>query len=125
MSGWAKVVAYTLITLFLGFILREVGFKGSRLVILVGTVSLLGASALCIGEVVTALPALNSVDKEYAVAMLKMVGVCYAFGISADLCRELGEVSLSDAVCLFGRIEILMISLPFIKRIVEKGIELI
>lgn len=125
MSGWAKVVAYTLITLFLGFILREVGFKGSRLVVLVGTVSLLGASALCIGEVVTALPALNGVDKEYAVAMLKMVGVCYAFGVSADLCRELGEVSLSDAVCLFGRIEILMISLPFIKRIVEKGIELI
>lgn len=125
MSVWVKAVAYVFITLFLGVILRELGFRGSRLVMLLGTVSLIFSGVLCIGEVIATLPGIDGIDEEYAVAMLKMVGVGYAFGICSDVCRDLGQTSLAGAVCLFGRVEILVISLPFIKRIVEKGIELI
>ena len=71
------------------------------------------------------LPKLDESVKEYAVAMLKILGVGYAFGICSDICAELGEPTLAGAVCLFGRIEIVMLSVPFIKTIVEKGIELI
>lgn len=125
MSDWVKAVAYVFITLFLGVILRELGFRGSRLVMLLGTVSLIFSCVLCIGEVIATLPGIDGIDEEYAVAMLKIVGVGYAFGICSDVCRDLGQTSLAGAVCLFGRVEILVISLPFIKRIVEKGIELI
>ena len=125
MSDWIKAVAYIALTVFLGFVLKEMGFKGSRLVMLLGTVSLLGASVVCIGEAMKMLPTVRDTDKEYAVAMLKMVGVGYAFGICSDMCRELGESTLAGVVSLFGRVEILMISLPYIKRIVEKGVELI
>ena len=125
MSTWLKVLAYAFITLFLGVVLKELGFKGTRLVVLLGTVSLIGASVLYIGELIGALPGVSDSGKEYAVAILKIVGVGYAFGICSDICRELGEATLSNAVCLFGRIEILMISLPFIKRVVEKGTELL
>lgn len=125
MSGWVKAVAYVFITLFLGVVLRELGFKGVRFVTLLGTVSLIGVCVLCIGDVIDMIPGLGNIQKEYTVAMLKMVGVGYAFGICSDVCRELGETSLAGAVCLFGRVEILVISLPFIKRIVEKGVELI
>ena len=125
MSGFFRVVAYVLLCLVLGAVLRELGFKGARLVGLVGTVVLLGASIAGIGEVLNALPGVGDGGREYAVAMLKMVGVGYAFGICSDVCRELGETGLSSAVCLFGRIQILMLSLPFIKRIIERGVELI
>lgn len=124
MNEWWKVIAYVFITLFLGVVLKEMGFKGTRLVILLGTVSLLGVFVLYIGEAFAMLPGLLDGD-EYAVAMLKIVGVGYAFGISADVCREVGEGGLSDVVCLIGRMEILLLSLPFIRRIVEKGVELI
>lgn len=124
MSTWLKAVAYVLITLFLGLVLRELGFRGSRFVILLGTVTLLGAAILYVGEVVSELSGIGD-GNEYAVAMLKMVGIGYAFGICSDACRDLGETSLSSAICLFGRVEIVMISLPFIKRIVERGVELL
>ena len=125
MSGWVKVVAYVVITLFLGFVLKEMGFKGSRLVMLLATVSLLGAAAVCIGELVDMLPPLADAGKEYAVAMLKIVGVSYAFGICSDICREAGESALSTVVSLFGRLEILALAMPYIKRIAEKGVELL
>ena len=125
MSTWSKVIAYALITLFLGVVLKELGFKGSRLIMLLGTVSLLGLSVIYVGEAVSLFPGLDGEGKEYSVAMLKMVGVGYAFGICSDVCRELGETSLASALCLFGRIEILMLSMPFVKNVLEKGLELI
>ena len=125
MSDWVKVIAYVLITLFLGALLKELGFKGSKLVLLLGVVSVLGAVVIYIGKMLSFLPNLSDDTKEYAVAMLKILGVGYAFGICSVICTELGESSLASAVCLFGRIEIVMLSIPFIKTIVEKGIELI
>ena len=123
MSAFFKVVAYALITLFLGVLLREVGFRGSRLVTILGTVSVIGAAALSLDALTGLIPQLDGAN-EYSVAMLKMIGIGYASGICADVCSELGEGSLAGAVCLFGRVEIVIISLPFITRIVEKGIAL-
>lgn len=125
MNAFWKVIAYTLITLFLGFILKELGFKGSKLVFLLGTVSLVGLSVIALGEAVSALPKVGEESAEYAKAILKIIGVGYAFGICSDICAELGETSLGGAVTLFGRIEIVLISLPYIRRIVEKGIEIL
>ena len=49
MSGWMQVAAYALITVFLGVLLRELGFRGSKLILLLGTVSVIGAAALSAG----------------------------------------------------------------------------
>lgn len=125
MSAWVKPVAYAMIALILGILLRELGFKGSRLVFVVGTVGIIGAAMLYAGEIFAMLPGLDGENREYAAAMLKIVGVGYVFGICSDICLELGEMGLSGAVCLFGRVEIIALSMPFIKRMVEKGIELI
>ena len=46
MSEWLKVVAYAVITLFLGTLLKELGFKGTRLIFLLGTVSVIGAAVI-------------------------------------------------------------------------------
>ena len=108
-----KVVAYALITLFLGVLLREVGFRGSRLVTILGAVTVIGVAALSLEGALSLIPTLDGAD-EYAVAMLKMIGVGYAAGICADVFTELGEGSLASAVCLFGRVEIVIISLPFL-----------
>ena len=125
MSSWAKVILYVLLTLFLGFILRELGFKGSKLLLLLGTVSVIGASVIGVGELVSLMPDISEEADEYVVTILKIVGVGYVFGICSDVCGELGEMGLSTAVCLFGRVEIITLVLPYVKRIVEKGAELL
>ena len=125
MSGWLRIIGYALITVFLGVLLKELGFKGSKLVLLIGTISIIGVAALSAGSLFSMLPWLDGDNGEYAVAMLKIVGVGYVCGVCADICTELGECGLSNAVCLFGRVEIVTLSLPFIKRIIEKGLEVI
>ena len=125
MSDWVKIIAYALLTLFLGVLLRELGFKGSKLVLILGMVSIVAVSVVYIGKILSLFPGLGDENKGYAVAMLKMIGVGYAFGVCSDICSDLGETTLSGAVLLFGRVEIITLSLPFVKMIVEKGIELI
>ena len=125
MSGWMKVVAYALITLFLGTLLKELGFKGAKLVFLLGIVSVIGATVIYIGDMISSIPGMEDDVREYTVAMLKIIGVGYVFGVCSDICSELGENVLSTAVTLFGRVEIITLSLPFVKMIVEKGLEII
>ena len=125
MSEWVRVLAYVFLTLFLGTLLKELGFKGSRLIFILGAISLVGAAVICFGKIISLLPGVGEEGRRYVVAMLKIIGVGYAFGICSDICSELGETSLGNAVCLFGRIEIITLSVPFIKMIVEKGIEMI
>ena len=88
MSDWLKIIAYVLITLFLGTLLKELGFKGSKLVLLLGVVSVIGATVTYIGKMFSFLPGLDEDTKKYSVAMLKILGVGYAFGICSDVCTD-------------------------------------
>lgn len=124
MSTLMKVIAYALITLFLGALLKELGFKGAKLVIILGTVSVICSAIISAGEIFASIKGMDS-EREYVVTMLKMIGVGYISGICSDICSDLGENSLSSAVCLFGRVEIVTLSLPYIKRIVERGMEML
>lgn len=125
MNEWMRIAAYVLITLFLGILLKELGFHGSSLVMLLGTVCLVGISVVSLGEVLSLLPDVGSDGRVYAETMLKIVGAGYVFGICSDVCSQLGQASLSNAVILCGRVEIVALSAPFIKRIVEEGAKLL
>ena len=120
-----KVVGYAFLTLFLVVILREVGFRGARLLSLVGVVGLLSASVVGVESLGTVFDKVGQdVPNEYAVAVMKIMGVGYASGICSDVCLELGEVGLSSAVALFGRIEMLALCAPMAVSILERGIDL-
>ena len=125
MSYAMKTVAYVLITLFLGIILKELGFKGSKLVLLLGIVSVIGAAAIYLGRLISEFGGMADGGEEYTVAMLKIIGLGYVFGVCSDVCAELGEGTLGNAVCLFGRIEIVAVCAHFIKRIVEECIKML
>ena len=121
-----KVIGYAFLTLFLSVILREVGFRGARLISLIGVVGLLStciAGLEALGGVYEKLG--QGIPDEYAVTVMKIIGVGYSSGICADVCLEFGEVGLSQAVTLFGRVEMFVISAPFALAVLEKGIELI
>jgi len=62
---------------------------------------------------------------DYAKAIIKIIGAGYVFGIGADICRELGEVGVGSAVLVAGRIEIFAITLPYFKKILDIGAELL
>lgn len=60
-----------------------------------------------------------------AAAILKIIGCGYLFGISAELCRELGESAIASALTLVGRFEVIALVLPFIGEALELALSLI
>ena len=58
-------------------------------------------------------------------ACLKVVGAGYLFGATADVCRTLSETEIAKAVEVVGRVEIILIVLPFVKEIIDMGAELL
>ena len=53
---------------------------------------------------------------------IKIMGVGYVFGIGADICRELGEGGVANALLGVGRVEILLICMPAFSEIFELGL---
>lgn len=126
MSPWMKAVAYAMIALFLGFILREMGFHGSRLVVIIGVVATIGVGVLIASEIIDKLLVLGGDFSSSGVKlMLKILGVGYVSGVCSDVCLDLGENGLAGAILHIGKIEMLLICVPSVISVVEKGVELI
>ena len=109
------------------FLLRSLGWKGVPVficVVFVGLFSFVIPYLEGIGELLKSNAALSSVEGA-AGAVVKVVGLGYITGITADICRELDSSLLSTAVILVGRVEIIAVVLPFFSDIMSLGGELL
>jgi len=59
------------------------------------------------------------IQPEYIAVVLKVVGVSYIAGFSAQMCRDAGEAALAAKVELAGKVMILLIALPVFRAIVS------
>ena len=59
------------------------------------------------------------VVSEYAELLLGALGIAVVTGVCADLCRECREPTVASYVEMAGRLEILILSVPLIKEILE------
>ena len=126
MTGSIRIVPLALILVFLSVMLKEIGFKGVRLVGALGLATLYLTVINEIGSVFSAFASLGGERlSEYTKEVVKLVGVGYVYGISSDICSELGESGLASALNIAGRVEIIVIILPFVKRIIELVGELV
>jgi stage III sporulation protein AD len=107
-------------------LLREAGFKGAKLIGIVTVLTVLGGVVKGIERIATGLGVENfGPEIERGVTyILKIVGVSYVFGVSSDVCREIGEGGIASAMLTAGRVEILLLSLPVFREILGIGIEM-
>lgn len=126
MSGWMRAVALAMITLFLGFVLKELGFRGTRLYMILGAVGVVSVAVMGLSELISELSFLGEGDEgEYVESILKILGIGYVVGVCSDICLDLGEPTLSGAVLTLGRLEMLAVAMPCLISVVKKGVELI
>ena len=57
--------------------------------------------------------------------VLRALGIALVCEITALLCAEAGEAGIAEGVRLFGRLEILLLSLPLLDRVLELAKELL
>lgn len=109
------------------FLLREFGWRGVPVFCVVGFLAIISLASPYISE---AAGVLSEISGAYGLSdtvriVLKLVGIGYLSGITADICRELGQASAATAVSLVSRLEIIAISAPYFLKIIKLGTELI
>ncbi len=120
-----KHAALGILICVLSLLLREAGFRGSRLVSLVGTVGLMGLAVMGMDGILDALSLserLGGASEELS-GILKIVGAGMVFGIISDMARDMGELGVASAVSVVGRVEIFALCLPYILRLLELATE--
>ena len=127
MTEALRALGIVILGAFLSFILKEAGFRGARLVSVL--VIILASLAMINGikSILTGIYALPLGDEIVSGIgyVLRIVGASYVFGISADVCREIGESGIAGALLAIGRIEIILLSLPAITEIFTLAGELL
>ena len=62
---------------------------------------------------------------EYLDVVLRALGIALICELTAIFCRDLGENTLAQGVQMFGKLEILVLSLPLVDQILEIAKELL
>jgi hypothetical protein len=125
MSG-VRLAALGFLLSVMTVVLKRSGFAGDRIFALVCTVGIISLSGEGVSRLMNVgMGAISENVREDAKAIFKIVGTGYAFGICSDACLELDERGIASAVSLAGRVEILLLALPYIERIFSLGARLL
>ena len=127
MTDVLKICAAALVVAVSGFLLREMGWRGAVAFSVLSAVvffSFLSDGLSRLGASVSALAKLGGVGT-VAKEILKLTGVSYVFGVCSDICADLGEKTVSSALEVVGRVEILLICMPYFIKIAEYAVGLV
>lgn len=118
-----RVCALALLTVILGTVLSELGFRNKKLFCTLAAliiICMLGEGIAIVVGKVTAFSDMAGIGDASKCA-LKVVGLGYLFGFTADVCRELGEGGVANAVGVVGRVETFLVVLPYLEKTLELG----
>ena len=122
-----KVAAVALLLSVLGYLLSELGWRGKRLFSALGCVVLLLILSDGLTSVVSEMKRICDIGgvTDMARTALKVVFSGYIFGFCSDSAAELGESGISSAVTIAGRVEMLLIVLPYLSEVFDSVIEVL
>ena len=99
-------------------ILKCFGFKGAPVVAAIATVSLSGVLFGRLSDFLTFFDTLEALTEDrYISSAVRIIGAGYLGGVSADVCRELGEGGVAKCITTVTRLELIAVSLPYISEL--------
>ncbi len=121
MSLLIQYVGVGILLAVLGFLLREIGFRGAPLF---GVMAITTLYIVVISRVETIIGSLNEIStllgaSELFLVATRIIGIGYITSLSSEMCKEIGDIGVARAVEMLGRVEILAVSIPYAVRIVE------
>ena len=122
-----KACALALISVFCALILRELGWHGARITVTLCTLVIFSLIAEGIASGAREIEYLSNLAEvsDFGKCVLKIIGIGYVYGMSADICRDMEHLALASALCAVGRVEIMLLVLPYFKEILDLGIKLL
>lgn len=122
-----KVLGIGILGAITAFLLRGFGYKGVPVfisVVFLGIISYALPYIRGVGELIGRLGSYSVISGACG-SVMKIVGIGYLTGISADVCRELEAGAIANGVLLVGRIEIVFITVPYFDEMMRLGGELL
>ena len=107
-------------------VLKSLGSSAAPIVISVGVIGIFSVAASGILDVfgdLSALAARSGITK-YAEASMKILAVGYLASAVSEVTSELGAAAVGRALLVASRVEIALISMPFIHEAIGLGMEL-
>lgn len=71
-------------------------------------------------SIVDKLADLTSVSREYIKILLKIAGITFISEIASDISKDCGYAAVSNQVQVFGKVSVLVISLPVFSELISK-----
>lgn len=65
------------------------------------------------------LMAYSGLDREYVTILFKALGICWLTQFASDICRDCGETAISSAAEIFGKIQLMALSLPLFESLID------
>jgi len=127
MTELYKICGAAVVALSAVLLLRDTNTSYAQLVPIVFGVCIIARVALSTGEVFAFVTdfAENSTVGGRLKVLLKAAGVAYMTDVTADLCREAGSGGIATYVELFGRCELVLLSLPLVAELFELSFALL
>ncbi len=122
-----KICFAGLLCAVLAALLAELGFKQKRLIVTLSLVIMLSVLADGVGKLFSSILSIadSSGIADAAKCAAKAVGLGYVFGFVGEVCEELGERGIANAVAIGARVEIFLLVLPYFEKTVRLGVELL
>lgn len=120
-----KVCGVALISAMLITLLRKLGSEQAVMLKLISGVAVAALSVAAISPVIEFIRELSAMSEsvaDYAELMLRALSVAITTHVCAVVCRDCGEGSLASYVEMGGKVEILLLSLPYVKGLINGAV---
>lgn len=114
-----KICGFILCILVLCFFFKNIKSEYSLFIRLVATLAISCIALTTVSPLLDYIEQIssNTPVKQYIPVLFKAMGISLLIHITSDVCSDSGEPGLADKLILFGKIEILVLSLPLVKEL--------
>ncbi len=126
MTDYGAVIRFCgvgILAAFATIIIKEIKKEAAQGVSFGVFVLMLGFTVPLVAEIVSYTASLGGYVSgeagEYILLVVKALGITYLTYVSAEICKTAGEGSIAGQIELLGRMEILLMCLPYFKKLIS------
>ena len=124
-----KIVAFSIVAVILITILKSTKKEDFALTLTVIASIILFAFVLLKLESITSLLEnlinKSGINKDYLMLLLKDTGISYIIELTTNICKDAGNSSLASKVEMFGKISIVVLTIPILTSVINVVLDIL
>ena len=122
------VLGIGIITAVLGVLLKQYKPEYAIVVVLAGSAVILGYVVIGFTPILSEINSImndTNISKEDITIVIKALGIGYLSQFAGDICKDAGETAIASKLEFAGKVAIMLVSFPLIKKLFEVATDLL